>query len=252
MSKTPVAAPVIQDLGKPDSLISQAFARFVPPVGPHDPDGTWTHVYQDISSFSLKHVQGGLTLRHQPSGKLRIESFRNCPSGYKYWTLADLQCAGDVWHTPVSWTVESKVAKASDGPTTLNSRMTKQAAVKDGVLTIQTGKNRRQLKLPGRYTCKWCLLDAVGGMAKQGTKAVSFTLLDEYDEPCPEQTIRFRGKTKVKTQSGSIEVYCYQHTGIAAVPGMFYVDTSGRTLFYLAGMELLALAGVDGKKMGDR
>lgn len=246
----PTNRPTMQDLSASASLISQAFARLTPPSAAFDPDGDWTHVYHDISSFGLKHLQGELTVRHKSGGQLMIENHRNCPNSYRSYTLAELQCASDSLSTPSTWRVESKVAKQLKGSPYMNSGIVKLASVKDGVLTMHTGRSKATIKLPGAYTCKWCLLDAVGRMAKEGATDISFTMLDEYDEPCPDQQLAFREKRKVETRSGSIEVTCYQHTGTGTMPGMFYVDTHGRVLIYLAGMQLLALADADGTKTG--
>ena len=60
--------PIMQDLSDPNSLINQAFSRFTPPAAPFDPDDPWSHVYQDLSSRSLKHPQGGLTIKDRPGG----------------------------------------------------------------------------------------------------------------------------------------------------------------------------------------
>lgn len=240
----------MQDLGDPAALISQAFRRLKPPEGPFDPDGSWSHVYHDISSFNLKQVQGEVALQHRAGGPLRIESFRTCPDGYRYYTIAELACSDDSWHTPTSWRVESKVARTADAPAYLHSGLTKRAEVTDGVLTLQAGEARRRMPLSGPHTCKWCLLDAVGRLSTRGTQQAEFTLMDEYDTPCPGQTLAFGGKHKTETRSGVIEVCCYQHTGTGSMPGVFYVDGAGRVLFYLAGMELLALASVDGEATG--
>jgi hypothetical protein len=244
------ASPALQDLSAPGSFIAEAFARLTPPETPFGPDDAWTHVYHDVSSFRLNALQGGLTLRHRPGGRLRVESYRNCPGGYRYYTVAQLQCGNSVLSTPTTWEVESKVAKTADGAPYLDSGQVKKAQVKNGLLTLKEGDSRRTLPLPGPYTCKWCLLDAVGRMPKRGARQVEFTLLDEYDEPCPGQRLSLRDKLKAKTRGGVIEVACYQHTGTATMPGVFYVDAAGRVLFYLAGMQLLALASADGRKTG--
>lgn len=240
----------MQDLSDPESFISQAFRRVVPPVSSFDPEGDWTHAYHDISSYGLKHLQGELTLQRKAGHQLRIEGFRNCPDRYRYYTIAELQCENDPLGTPVAWKVESKVAKTASGAPYLDSGLVKQASVKGGVLTIRTGGAIRTVSLPGNYTCKWCLLDAVGRMAKKGVKEITFTLLDEYDEPCPDQVITLRGKGTAKTRSGTIDVMSYQHTGTATLPGVYYVDGAGRVLFYLGDMQLLALASADGKETG--
>jgi len=238
--------PIMQDLGDPNSLINQAFSRFAPPTAPFDPEGPWNHVYQDSSSHSGKRPQGELTLKHRPAGKLRVENHRNCTQGYRSYTFADLDCNSDLLRSPRGWTVETKVAKAPDAPAHLNSGLAKRASVTNNVLTMKAAGSTRTLKLPGPTTCKWCLLDAVGRMATRGIKEVTFSLLDEYDELCPEQKIQFTGDAKVKTRTGMIDIKTYQHTGIATVPGVFYVDSAGRVLFYLGGMQLLSLTKATG------
>lgn len=231
----------MQDLSDPKSLINKQFSRFSTPEGSFDPDGPWSHVYEDFSSHGGKRLQGGLTIRHRPNGKLRVENYRNCSQGYRSYTFAELNCNNDLLRSPKAWTVETKVSKAPDAPAYLNSGLVKRVSVVNNVLTINAAGNTRTLKLAGPTTCKWCLLDAVGRMALQGTKEVSFALLDEYDKLCPEQTIKFTGDAQVKTAAGMIDIKTYQHTGIATVPGVFYVDTAGRVLFYLGGMQLLSL-----------
>jgi len=236
---------MMQDLGDPRSLISQAFSRLVPPAGPFDPDGPWTHVYQD-SATQGRRPQGELTLKHRPGGKLRIENFRNCPQNFRSYTFADLNCNDDVLRSPRDWTVETKVSKTPDGPAHMNSSLVMKASVSNNVVAMRTGGNTRAVKLPGPYTCKWCLLDAVGRMATRGITEVRFSLFDEYDELCPEQNLRFTGDAKARTRNGVIDIKTYQHTGIATMPGVFFVDTPGRVLFYLGGMQLLELTKTTG------
>jgi len=236
----------MQDLSDPNSLINQAFSRFTPPTAPFDPDGPWSRVYQDFSSHGGKRPLGELTLTHRPAGKLRVENYRNCKQGFRSYTFADLNCNNDLLRSPRTWTVETKVAKAPNAPAHLNSGLVKRAALANNVLTVKTAGSTRTLKLPGPTTCKWCLLDAVGRMATRGIKEITFSLLDECDELCPEQKIQFTGDAQVKTGTGMIDIKTYQHTGIATVPGVFYVDAVGRVLFYLGGMQFLSLTQATG------
>ena len=240
--------PIMQDLDDPRSLITEAFSRFTPPTAPFDPDGPWLHVYQDFSSHGGKRPQGGLTIEHRLAGRLRIENYRNCSQGYRSYTFADLNCNDDLLRSPKSWTVETKVSKAANAPAHLNSGLVKRASMTNKTLTLKTAGSSRTLELPGPTTCKWCLLDAVGRMATRGIEEVRFSLLDEVDELCPEQTIRFTGETQVKTPAGMIAIKTYQHTGIATMPGVFYVEAAGRVCFYLSGMQLLTMTQATGGK----
>ena len=66
-SRTP-HPPIMQDLSDSNSPINQVFSRFTAPTVPFEPAGPWRHVYQDLSFRSLKHPQGGLTIKHRPGG----------------------------------------------------------------------------------------------------------------------------------------------------------------------------------------
>ncbi len=250
MSRTHILKPpALQDLTNHKSLIAKAFAKITPPVEAFEPEKPWSHSYQDLSTFN-QSLQGGVTIAYTPEKKLRIESHRNCVNGYRYYTMAELICASDPFATPISWSVTSKVAKGSRKPDFLNSRLMKEASVSAGVLTLKTGHNQRQEKIAGAYTCKWALLHGIGQMARTGKKQIKFSLIDEYDEHCPNQMLRALKPEMVQSRKGLIKVLPYQHTGTATVPGTYYLDSWGRVLFYVAGMEFLALNGVNGKKVG--
>ncbi len=242
--------PALQDIGSPASFISKALLRLTPPTKPFAPDQAWTHVYHDISTHNLHALQGELTLRHEPGGHLLIESYRDCPDAYRYFTLADLHLSDNALRAPTQWHITTKVARAVHQPPYLNSGLVKQAQVEHGQYTLAIGSRRHTRPLDGLYTCKWCLLAAVGRLPQDGTRPVRFTLLDEFDQICPGQTIVWRGQTQARTRRGPIMLHCYQHTGTATMPGMFYVDEAGRILAYLAGMEFLVLKSANGEETG--
>ena len=242
--------PTMQDVDDPGSLINQVFKRLTPPKGDFNKDGTYSLIYRDISTFSPRHVQGEVSLKHGPDGKLKIQSYRDTPDKYRYYTIADLKCTDFDWCAPTSWTVETKVAEGADRKAYLDSGLTKKANVKNGILSLQSGGAKHELKLPGLYNCKWALLNSIGRLRKLNKENVEFTMIDEYDQLCPGQKISLRGKNKMKTKNGEAEIWSYQHTGTGTMPGVFYVDEAGRVLFYMAGMQLLALGVSDKEKTG--
>jgi len=233
-------------LASGDSLISQAFARLTPPTAPHDPNGPYHHRYHDLTSHHLKWVMGSLRIERQPEDRLRIEHHRLGNNDFKFWTITDSHCKRDALSTPRSWTVETKVSREPEDPAYLLSGLKKHAQVVDEKLELTIQKHSHTHFLPGPYTCKWALLDAVGRMAISELQEIHFTLLDEADAICPDQKVWRCGTVEAHTRSGPVQVTCYRHTGIATMPGMFYVDHQGRVLFYLAGMELLALDQANG------
>lgn len=250
MAKQMSDAPTMQDLSDPKSLLNQVLARLTPPKRPFDAQGDWTHTYLDMSCLRLERKQGELTISHKPDGKLRIENYRECHGGYRSFTRADLVGCNNALSAPTAWQVSTKVATASDKPADFNSGLTRKLSVAEGKVVSEIGDAQHTQPLAGLYTCKWCLLDAVGRMPRRGLTNVSFTLFDEYDELCPKQTIKHRGKAKVKTRGGPIQIDWYQHVGVGMVPGVFCVDAAGRVLVYMAGMQFLVLADADGEKTG--
>lgn len=240
--------PIMQDVDDPESLINNAFKRLSPPAGKFDINGSWKLVYDDLSTFSFRHFQGELSLQHTSDGKLRIENYRNTPDKYRTYNIAELQCSESDWRAPLSWNVESKVAKKPKDKAYLNSGISKKVDVKNGILTIKTMGNREEIRLPGKYNCKWALLNSIGRLKKLKIKNIEFTLIDEYDQTFPGQKISFSGKEKIKTKKGMIDIWCYQHIGTGTMPGVFYLDSYGRVLVYMAGMQMLILKEVDGVK----
>ncbi len=250
MTIEPITA-IIQDLANPGSMIARTLKLLKVPENPFDPNGEYTHTYVDSSPFIKKNVAGEVTICRQPKGKLHIESYRNTTDAtHKYFTIADLKCRNDELSTPSHWKIESKISDNINCPAYLNSGLKKRAKVKNGVLELVEGKSKHSFKLPGKYTCKLCLLDAVQRLPKLGTKEVHFTLIDEYDQICPEQTLRFREKSKAVVKNGSIEVFLYDHIGTATVPGTYCVDSSGRLLIYAAGIQALILSDENNFKTG--
>jgi len=248
--KKEASVPLMQDLSDGASLIARAFRRLSAPLGRYNFDGDWTHLYHEMETFGWDQVQGGLSLTHHANGLLRIEGFRYCPDGYCYFTTAEMQGGGDLLRAPTSWRVSSKVSQTVEGTPILNSGMTKRVEVNGGGLLVEEGNRRRTVEAQGPYLCKRGLLDVVGRIRMLGMDELHFTLVDEYDEVCPGQTIRFCGTRNAETRSGTIEVSCYQHTGIGTIPGVYYVDAVGRVLFCISGMEMMVLASVDGTETG--
>jgi len=248
--KKDASVPLMQDLSDGASLIARTFRRLSAPLGRFDFDGNWTHRYHEMETFGWDQVQGGVSLTHHSDGLLRLESFRFCPDGYCYFTTAELQGGGDLLRTPTSWIVSSKVSQTVEGAPILNSGLTKRVEVNDGMLLLEEGNRRRTIEAQGPCFCKRGLLDVVGRLRLLAMNELRFTLVDEYDEICPKQTLRFCGTRNAETRSGTIEVSCYQHTGIGTIPGVYYVDAVGRVLICISGMEMMVLASVDGTETG--
>ncbi len=249
--KKKIVTSIAQDLADPESMIAQTLKFLKIPKAPFDPNGKYTHIYVDGSPFSRGHVAGEVTLQREKGGKIHIESYRKTPdSTHNYYTIADLKCRDDELSTPVSWLVESKIAEKPSGPAYMHSGLKINGKVENGVMKLVKGKSKHSFKLPGRYTCKLCLLDAVQRLPKLGMKEIHFTMIDEYDQICPNQTLRFREKSKALVKGGNVDVYLYDHVGTATVPGTYCVDASGRLLVYVAGIQSLILTKENDYKTG--
>ena len=249
--KTKSVTAIAQDLTNSESMIAKTLKLLKIPKAPFNPNGEYTHTYADGSPFSRHHVAGEVTLQREKNRLLHIESYRKTPDNtHNYYTIADLKCRNDDLSTPVSWMVESKIAEKPSGQPYLNSGLIINGKVENGVMKLVKGKSKHSFNLPGKYTCKLCLLDAVQRLPKLGMKEIHFTMIDEYDQLCPNQILRFREKSKAIVKNGTVDVYLYDHIGTATVPGTYYVDSSGRLLAYVAGIQSLILTKENDLKTG--
>jgi len=246
------AKAIAQNIQHPDSYIARVLRELNMPQDAFNPVGEWSHTYIDGSSFfALGRVQGTLKIKRDMNGALHIVNSRpTVDRGYRFFTIARLESLSDELSTPRSWEVHSKIAADIDAPAYLNTGLHKRFKVENGLLSIASGAHRQTLTLKGRYTCKHALLDAVQRLPGADVPALKFTMLDEYDQPCPDQRLRLRCKTKATFKNGTGEVYVFDQIGFATVPATFCVDSSGRLLAYVAGMQSLILYSENGIKTG--
>lgn len=249
----------MHDIHEKTSLIKRLFRSYTIPEGPFDPGGNWEHKYYDLDTYFIisnpKKIvkRGDLTIERVSSAnrtsRLNIILERYCTSGFHYFLNAGLNCVDDPLCTPTRWHYESRVARRATDTPYLLSGLKKYYRVRNGRLFVNSNGASWQRELSGAYTCKLNLLDAVQRMPKSTDTSFVFTIFDEFDSISKGQTFRYRESAKVKTAHGSADVFCFEHLGRSSEPATYWVDTSGRLLFYLSGMELLILGEENGKQI---
>jgi len=250
---------IMHDIHDKSSLISKLFKTYPIPKEPFDPKGNWEHKYLGIDTYSIISVPKILRKRSELKIErknlaggmynLIINSERECRSQFLFFTDANLKCRNDEISTPESWYYESKVAKERSDTPYLKSGLKKEFDMKNDKLHIKTNGIDSYMNFSGAYTCKWCLFDSVQHMHKEAEKPLNFSMFDEYDALIGEQTFRFRESAKIETTDGLKEVSCFELLGVGTTPSTYWVDDSGRLLFYISGMELAVLTEENGKEI---
>ncbi len=248
---------IMYDIHDKTSLISNLFLSIKIPEQTFEPENNWEHKYFGIDTYSAisnpkiirKRIELTIDRKNQTNGfsNLTIKTERFCKSNFFFYADAELKCKNDEISTPLTWIYESKVAKRRSDTPYLKSGMKKNIKVAERKLIIETGEASSKMELPGSYTCKWCLLDSVQRMPKVPDKSIEFKMIDEYDSIIGDQTLRFREAAKTETANGMKDVFCFELLGSGTIPATYWIDSSGRLLFYISGMELLVLTEENGK-----
>jgi hypothetical protein len=249
----------------PLSVLTPVLAKFVPPEGAFTPEGQWTHKYgvYTIGQRGCARV-GEVLLTRRPDAdgtRLMLAYDKAAPGGANRLT-ADIRCRADALASPMSWELAGSTA-FSDGKQVPSTAFRQSAAVHGSGIELRDGVKRRALQVGPPFTLNWCLFDAVQRLPAEGMKPVQFTLLDDFDQVKPGQTLAPHGQVTfafggsrvvrhrlVKLERGTIHrpvlereggqnvvLRQYSQTGRGVVPWVYYVDETGRLLFAVGGIE---------------
>ena len=221
------------------------------PKSTFDPNGEWSHRY---TLFPIRY-----NLRFEPYGyfdirrsnvnaktfELQMMMKRDAVSGYNHYSGAKMICSTNALSSPLQWTFEVKVAKNENGSPYLNTGMIKSAVYKNKAIHYQTGRYSSTVPAPNPFACKTALFDAVQRLSSE-TQSLNFDYMDEYDELSADHTLRYKGTTNFKMKNGMEPLSCFIETGSGNSPVSYWRDSSGRLLFWIAGIEVFVLTEENG------
>jgi hypothetical protein len=226
--------------------IANVLENYQAPLTPFQPAGNWVQQYEMLTIGTDRiSKQGSLAIARKADTAgntvLRLDCGRNAASGFSHFVRAELTCIDNSISTPISWSFSTKLAKSLEDEAYLHSGLEKEACVVDGELKISVKGKEKRIALPGAYTCKWCLLDAVQRLPEAGMEPEEFWLIDEFDQVRGKETLQFRHKEAVLLSGKPAELTAYQVTGMGLLPTVYFRDEYGRLLFIISGLEAYVL-----------
>lgn len=219
-----------------------------------DPRGAYVHTYDicTILNDNMFAPEGEITIERIPreDGHFTLKMLcdrRTIHNPHSYIVEATLDCLDDSLSTPVKWECKSKIALSPEEEPYLSSEQHKSGTFRDGeVIITSSGDQVKRTAIPGDYTGKWCLLDAVQRMPGADLSPLHFALIDEFDEVHQDQTLSFGEAARIEMTGGPRDFHVYKHLGKGVIPTVFWVAQSGRLHFLTTGSEAYILREADG------
>lgn len=154
------------------------------------------------------------------------------------------------------------------------TRIEKKGDLRDGKLRVEDTAPMRKVWTrpfpePARCSINWSLFEAVQRLPRKAGESLSFTLLDDFDQARPNQTLSFwkTAQTRVggrrvqrsrvrQLEKGRVHnpywaiedqipvrLHGFSHTGDGVVPWVYWVDDAGRLLCAVSGIEAYLYEG---------
>lgn len=215
------------------------------PDGPFDPAAAWTHRYDIVHMMPPCAPIGYLTIEGRPgedgSTRLRVVQMRPVSGVEAVAVEADMVLARDELATPRSWTLFSRLRR--DNAPVAESKLKRECRLEGGRLTVVTGNTRRVREAPGPAALSWALFDAVQRLPAKAADPLKFTLIDEFEEVKPGQSLRYRGPCSldIPGREGPLALELFDRTGPGDLPHVYARDRAGRLAVVVTG--LLAYIG---------
>lgn len=222
-----------------------------------NPSGKWTHTYRSFTlSFRRLTSSGILTISREPKSEgeifLDIKMERPAVSGFTHYTHAEMVCREDAIATPLQWSVTTKVSESWQDIGYLYSQMTKTVCAEQNDLIFICGSAKERIAMPVNYTCRYDLFESLQRAVPSEFNPIRFSCMDEFDEPSSGHCLEFRETVPVSLGSGLRELNLFIHTGPGFIPAEYWVDSSGRLLFFISGIEVLVLEEENGEAISFR
>jgi len=228
----------------PLNTIGAGVDRIALPDGPFDVAGSWQHRYGVHSTAGRSSRVGELRLRRsvKTNGRILLDvQYEKMHSGGKQMISAKIHLTADnPLSVPENWSFQTRVVDAQ-GQAIDNTQIKKSIRVKDGTLIVDEAIGEKRTSLAGRYTVNWALFDAAQRLPTEEFALIEFTLIDHFDQVKPNHRLSFRMSTDVTIRGRSQRLHAYDQVGEGIVPWVWWVDSHGRLLAAVSGLEAYLL-----------
>jgi len=209
-----------------------------------DPTGNWTHGYGVYSTPRGAARVGELRLQRRagPGQRVTLDfQYEKTHTGGKQQIAAKIHFpAKSPLSAPAEWSFQAHVLDNA-GRVIESTRIRKSIAVADGTLVVNDPTGAKRTPLDGEYALSWALFDAVGRLPSQAFAPLCFTLIDHFDQVKPGHSLSYRTKTEATIRGAKHRLRAYDQLGRGVVPWVWWVDTPGRVVAAVSGIEVYVL-----------
>jgi hypothetical protein len=220
---------------------AKILAGFVPPVGPHDPEGPWEHHYTVCQLTGDGYAVGDVTLTKSAGGGgpvLGLRASRRLGWGARAVTEAVIRCRADRVSSVATWEWRTETRDAT-GRAVPGTRLKVVGGARRGLARWTIGGHTRSARITGPLASRWALVDAVQrlGGARGGLRGLD--VLEGADHVLRRQTVRYRAAVRVRFPASGAEagLRAFERHGPGYLPTVYWVDEHGRALFIVSGLE---------------
>ncbi|MHB9037682.1 MAG: hypothetical protein ACYC64_13550 [Armatimonadota bacterium] len=226
-------------------ILSDCLAKFIPPEGPFDPQGSWDHCYTTWIALRVdaSHEHGALRIRRAvgASGGVTLSiSQRIGPTitnttGHTAAsvTLSSRNAITDRLAAPGRWEIESRILNAK-GDVIPYSKTRVTGEVSQGSIVIRT-QAERKFKAPKAFTGNWSLFDAVQRLPFD-TDPIQFEMLEDMELLKPRQKLMAGPTIEAVLNGRKLRLHSFEHIGEGILPNSYWLDDQHRLLIAVGGV----------------
>jgi hypothetical protein len=217
---------------------------FVPPQGPFDPAGSWTHVYRiwQIMRAPPGSIDGQLRIRRvarHDGGLVEVEQQALMMKHYGYGCKASIECGAGRWSTPRRFAAETWTT-APDGQVQADSRQQFAAEVAGAEIRF-SGLRKPPLRVAADWTLDWTLIDALQRLKANPGDDWLLDLVEDCDLLRPRQRVSCVGWLTVTLAGQERKLLGFCHVGPGTLPTHYWLDEQGRLLLAIRLFRALIL-----------
>jgi len=223
-------------------LLSDCLAGIHVPTEPFDPNGEWTHNYSmwnpARSKTTRSELLGSLRIHRRltPDGNIRLQLTQITKMAKENGsgrTKAGVTCKADDLATPIQWKVDFVIIDLQGKQVPLTA--------------VGTPGKADKLKVSGRLSSNWSLLDAVQRLPFD-SRPIEFTMLEELELLRPEQRLSPGTTAEVEIGGRLMKLHSFEQIGRGILPITYWLDDSHRLIIAVGGRRAFLYDSGEGGK----
>jgi len=214
------------------------------PSGEFDPNSDWAHNYRIwtcVGHMEPTQNQGTISISKSADGKqtnLKINQVVHPdPKVHspKHHIEADILCHGDLFSTPVSWTLASRFTGGPKYEKVPLIDYAEKATVNGENIDLTIGGEISSREVSSKFTADWCLFEAVQRLEFGRKKILEFDFLEGLTVFKAGQKLSYRGQFPVNWNKKPVLLHRFEQFGTGVWPYEYWLDQQHRLVLVVTG-----------------